>query len=67
VRGSDGREITTIFRGPGTAIGEIGLLAIAPDDARKSTDEVDAALEKTLHDCPTSELTANLPAGLHIL
>jgi CRP-like cAMP-binding protein/Fe-S-cluster-containing hydrogenase component 2 len=63
VRGQDNREITTIFRGPGTAIGEIGLLAIAPEDARKSADEVDAALEKTLRDCPTAELTANLPAG----
>ena len=43
-----GYEQTVLYRGPGTVLGEIGLLAISPRDAAKSTEELDAALAEVL-------------------
>ena len=58
-----GQEETVLYRGPGTVIGEIGLLAIPLEDAGKSVDEVDRALGDALAKAGASGLSAALPVG----
>jgi Fe-S-cluster-containing hydrogenase component 2 len=57
-----GGEPSIIWLGPGTVVGEIGLLAITREDAARTPAEVDKALAETL---ATAEepLGASLPAG----
>src|SRR5207253_3100868 len=43
-----GREAKVVSSGPGTILGEIGLLAFTPDDDHKSVKEVDLALKRAL-------------------
>jgi Fe-S-cluster-containing hydrogenase component 2 len=57
-----GAEAKVLSRGPGTILGEIGLLALAPEDARKKTDEVDRALAAALEQAG-SDITRAVPAG----
>ncbi|HET6250738.1 MAG TPA: cyclic nucleotide-binding domain-containing protein [Tepidisphaeraceae bacterium] len=57
-----GRAPNLIYRGPGTAIGEIGLLALSPSDAGRTPDEVEAGVIAALND-PTMPPTAALPSG----
>jgi CRP-like cAMP-binding protein/Na+-translocating ferredoxin:NAD+ oxidoreductase RNF subunit RnfB len=57
-----GRAPGLIYRGPGTALGEIGLLALSPADAFKTLDEVDAEVAAAMND-PWQPPTAALPAG----
>jgi CRP-like cAMP-binding protein/NAD-dependent dihydropyrimidine dehydrogenase PreA subunit len=57
-----GPSASLVHRGPGTVIGEIGLLAITPQDLGKNADVIDAELASAL-DCRPEELTGNLPAG----
>jgi Fe-S-cluster-containing dehydrogenase component len=58
-----GEEATVLYRGPGTVIGEIGLLAISPEDANKSVEQVDRALGVALAGAGAGGLSAALPAG----
>src|SRR6185437_12186665 len=50
------------FCAPGTCIGEIGLLALSPDDAYKEVDDVDASLASVFAES-VMNLSAALPAG----
>lgn len=43
-----GHETTVLFKGPGTVLGEIGLLALSPKDVPRGADAVDAALGAAL-------------------
>ena len=40
-----GREAKIVSKGPGTILGEIGLLALSLDDERKTVEEIDRALK----------------------
>lgn len=59
----DGREGSVLWRGPGTILGEIGLLALSPEDAGRPTADVDRDVAAALQDTPDDALTASLPAG----
>ena len=54
-----GQEVTFSYQGPGTVMGEIGLLSISREDAGKSADEVCRALRIGLADGNAG----SLPAG----
>ena len=58
-----GREAKIVSKGPGTMIGEIGLLALSLDDERKTVEEVDRTLKFKL-DQAGGDLTTVLPPGL---
>ena len=58
-----GREAKIVSKGPGTILGEIGLLALSLDDERKTVEEIDRALKGKL-DRGGDDLTAVLPPGL---
>jgi len=58
-----GREAKIVSKGPGTIIGEIGLLALSLDDERKTVEEVDRTLKLKL-DRPGEDMTSILPPGL---
>jgi len=58
-----GREAKVVSKGPGTIIGEIGLLALSLDDERKTVEEVDRALKGKL-DRAGDDITSVLPPGL---
>jgi Fe-S-cluster-containing hydrogenase component 2 len=57
------KEAKVLSRGPGTILGEIGLLALSKDDVRKSVDEADAAIEAALAQAG-EDLTDAIPGGL---
>lgn len=57
-----GREISVVHRGPGSIIGEIGLLAIAPEDARRNPAEIDRELGDALENAG-DPITAAIPAA----
>jgi Fe-S-cluster-containing hydrogenase component 2/CRP-like cAMP-binding protein len=57
------REASVLFRGPGTAIGEIGLLALSPEDAGKKVEEVDAALAAALQAAVDDGAAAGKPTN----
>ncbi len=58
-----GREAKIVTKGPGTVLGEIGLLALSLDHERKTVDEVDRNLKHQLA-VAGDNLAAALPAGL---
>jgi Fe-S-cluster-containing hydrogenase component 2 len=59
-----GREVTVFYRGPGTVVGEIGLLPISSEEAHKAGDKIDRDLEDVLLRLSgPDELAAALPAG----
>jgi Fe-S-cluster-containing hydrogenase component 2 len=59
-----GREASVFFSGPGSVIGEIGLLAISTMDADKGADEIDRSLGALLAQCQDRESLARaFPAG----
>ena len=57
-----GRETKVLSAGPGTVLGEIGLLALSPDDLRKGVDEVDGALAEKIATAG-ARLREAIPAG----
>src|SRR5207249_4477090 len=57
-----GRETKVISSGPGTILGDIGLLAFTPDD-RKTIEEIDAALKRALDEAG-SDLADVFPPGV---
>ncbi len=57
------QETRVLSRGPGTILGEIGLLGLCPEDARRSAQEVDEALWEILHR-PGIDLGEAIPAGV---
>jgi Fe-S-cluster-containing hydrogenase component 2 len=59
----EGRELNVHYCAPGSVFGEIGLLAILPDDAKKSVDQIDRALAEALEKCPDENLCSTLLAG----
>jgi Fe-S-cluster-containing hydrogenase component 2 len=58
-----GREAKILSKGPGTMLGEIGLLALSLDDERKTVEEIDRTLKGKL-DQAGDDLTSVLPAGV---
>ena len=58
-----GNETGVLSRGPGAILGEISLLAISPQDLRRTVEEVDDALGTAL-DLAGEDLAAAIPAGL---
>ncbi|MEA3186285.1 MAG: hypothetical protein QOD99_115 [Chthoniobacter sp.] len=58
-----GSEAKVLSRGPGTVLGEIGLLAFSHDDALKSVDEADAAIQAAL-DRAGANVSDAIPAGV---
>ena len=56
-------EVRVLTRGPGTTFGEIGLLALSPQDATKTVEQVDAALRAALERVG-DDLTQTIPTGL---
>ncbi len=57
-----GKETGVLSRGPGAILGEISLLAISPQDVRKTAEEVDLALAAAL-DAAGDDLANAVPAG----
>lgn len=57
-----GGEPAIIHRGPGSVVGEIGLLAIEPDDLRKGADSLDQSMASALADVG-DDLGMALPSG----
>jgi len=58
-----GKETGVLSRGPGAILGEIGLLAISPQDLRKTVGEVDHAIATALEGAG-DDLGGAVPAGL---
>ena len=58
-----GREAKIVSKGPGTILGEIGLLALSLEGERKTVEEIDRTLKSKL-DQAGDDLTAVLPAGV---
>jgi len=69
-----GVEAKVIPRGPGTLLGEIGLLRLSPEDIRRSIEEIDHAIETALaqagddlaHAMPSGVRSANCRALGHV-
>jgi len=59
----NGRETKVRCSGPGTMLGEIGLLAFTPDELKKGVEEADRALKGTL-DQAGKNLEERFPQGL---
>jgi CRP-like cAMP-binding protein/Fe-S-cluster-containing hydrogenase component 2 len=57
-----GGEVRVLSRGPGTILGEIGLLALSPRDIRRSPGEVDEALKNAL-DRAGNDIRSAIPPG----
>jgi len=57
-----GGDPSIVWLGPGSVVGEIGLLAITRDDATRTVDEVDKVLAETLA-AAEEPLGSYLPAG----
>jgi Fe-S-cluster-containing hydrogenase component 2 len=64
----DGQEARYLYRGPGTVIGEMGLLAISEKDANRTEEEVCSALRDALAlgDLPPGKRTATCEALDHV-
>lgn len=62
---SHGREVSVRYRGPGSVLGEIGLLAIRPQDVGKSVDEIDRILSG-YPSLPVGQRTATCSALDHL-
>ncbi len=60
-----GRETKVLSAGPGAVLGEIGLLALSPEDLRKSVDDVDAFVKQQL-ETAGERLRDAIPAGLRM-
>jgi Fe-S-cluster-containing hydrogenase component 2/CRP-like cAMP-binding protein len=60
--GRFGTETAIIHQGPGSIVGEIGLMAIAPEDMSKSVDEVDRMMASALAEMPDN-LGMAIPSG----
>ncbi len=58
-----GREAKIVSKGPGTILGEIGLLALSLDDERRTVEEIDRTLKSKL-DQAGDDPTAALPPGV---
>ena len=58
-----GREAKIVTKGPGTILGEIGLLAFSLDGERKTAEEIDRALKSKLEQAG-DDLTTVLPPGV---
>ena len=58
-----GKETGVLSRGPGAILGEISLLAISPQDLRKTVEEVDHAIATALENAG-DDLAGAVPAGL---
>jgi Fe-S-cluster-containing hydrogenase component 2 len=58
-----GKEAKIVTKGPGTILGEIGLLALSLGDERRSVEEIDRSLREKL-DHAGEDLTALIPPGL---
>ncbi|MBI4859364.1 MAG: cyclic nucleotide-binding domain-containing protein [Candidatus Riflebacteria bacterium] len=58
-----GREVTVLFSGPGTVIGEMGLMAIPAAEALKSVDEIDRVLSNALLGSGAADLSSAIPTG----
>src|SRR4029079_631591 len=59
-----GRQAKVVASGPGTVLGEIGLLALSLDD-RKTVEENDRDLKRRLNQS-IEDVTADLPAGVRM-
>ncbi|MGB8167177.1 MAG: cyclic nucleotide-binding domain-containing protein [Chthoniobacteraceae bacterium] len=57
------KEAKVLSRGPGTIIGEIGLLALSAENVRTSVDQADQAIKAALFHAG-EDLTAAIPAGV---
>ncbi len=60
-----GSESRVVSLPPGSIFGEIALLAVSPDDAGKTADEVDRAVKAVLDGAGT-ELLGAIPAGVRM-
>ncbi|MEP6809147.1 MAG: cyclic nucleotide-binding domain-containing protein, partial [Chthoniobacterales bacterium] len=56
-------EVRVTTRGPGTIFGEIGLLALSPQDVNRSADEIDRAIKAAL-ESGGDQLADVIPNGL---
>ena len=57
-----GKETSVLSRGPGAILGEIGLLALSPQDIRKTAEDVDSILAVALA-CAGDDLSDAVEAG----
>ena len=57
-----GAEAKVLSRGPGTIVGEIGLLGLSAEDTNRSADEVYARFRQALESA-TGDLCAAIPTG----
>ncbi len=57
------KESKVLSRGPGTILGEIGLLALSAEDVRKSVDNVDEVIKAALANAG-EDLSEAIPAGV---
>ena len=58
-----GTDAAIIHRGPGSVIGEIGLLAIEPSDLKKGADALDQMIASALAGFEVKDLGMALPSG----
>jgi Fe-S-cluster-containing hydrogenase component 2/CRP-like cAMP-binding protein len=58
-----GVEGSVAWRGPGSIIGEVGLLALAPEDMRRDVNEVEREMALALASVDDADLGMTLPAG----
>jgi Fe-S-cluster-containing hydrogenase component 2 len=56
-------EVRVLTRGPGSIVGEIGLLALSPRDAEKTAGQIDTALQSTLEQAGENA-AAVIPTGV---
>ncbi len=57
-----GNEAQVLSSGPGAILGDVGLLGLSPQDARKPVDEIDDAFAAALANAG-DDLAAGIPAG----
>jgi Fe-S-cluster-containing hydrogenase component 2/CRP-like cAMP-binding protein len=58
-----GVEGSIVWRGPGSVIGEVGLLALSPADMKRPAEEVDKEMAASLAAVDDADLGMALPAG----
>jgi Fe-S-cluster-containing hydrogenase component 2 len=58
-----GKEAKVVSSGPGTVLGEIGLLAFTSDDEGKSVEEIDRAVQRALEQA-ADDLSGVFPPGV---
>ena len=59
-----GAEAKVLSRGPGSVIGEIGLLGLSEVDARRSVDDIHHMFREALANAPAGDLGAAIPTGV---